>query len=159
MSPGRVRGMGLVPEPKQGREKQRKHKSEPAEGLCKANPGLAAASTGGIWVLPRGWGTRMKAGGTSWAPEPRLSPLLRPSGVERRRQSPGGWAKGSQCDTCRLSSTINPSPSCTEFEHGLGFPGAPMSFSIPRALHCHCEHPPRSPRAPFTHPKYPLLLL
>lgn len=69
MSPGRVRGMGLVPEPKRGRGKKRKHKSEPAEGLCKAaNPGLAAAATGGIWVLSWGWGTQIKAGGTQLGP-------------------------------------------------------------------------------------------
>lgn len=36
VSPGWVRGTGLVPEPKQGKEKQRKLKSEPAKGLCKA---------------------------------------------------------------------------------------------------------------------------
>lgn len=93
VSPGWVTGMGLVPEPKEGREKQRKHKCEPAKG---PSLGRAAASTAGTWVLSWGWGTQIKAGGHSWTPEPQLSPLLRSRGVERRGREPRGWDKDSE---------------------------------------------------------------
>lgn len=96
VSPGWVRRTGLVPEPKQGREKQRKHKSEPAKGWCKAvTPGPAAASTGvGPGSLPGAGGHKSRREGPGWTPQPRLSPLPRSGGVERRGTEPGRTGQG-----------------------------------------------------------------
>lgn len=96
VSPGWVRRTGLVPGPKQGREKQRKHESEPAKGWCKAvTPGPAAASTvGGPGSLPGAGGHKSRRGEPGWTPQPRLSPLPRSSGVERRGTEPGRTGQG-----------------------------------------------------------------